>query len=460
MSAVAICHSIQTREASATEVLDAVIDRISAVNPVLNALVVDRFERATDEARKADDRLTHAMPTGQLHGLPITVKETLSVQGLHTCAGTISLNRTSSHDATVVSRLRNEGALVIGATNVPQLLWFNETDNPIHGRTNNPWHPDRTTGGSSGGEGALIASGASPLGIGTDSGGSGRSPAHFCGIDALKPTSGRLSTQGSLDDIIFAGQEAIINQPAPMARHVCDLELLLNVLSAPGGTWLDTGVTDRAQTGARSGPLRIGYFGSCTGYPVAEQVLSTLDHAASQLEAGGCALVTIPPPDLERAMSLYDRLVGADGGKNLTQLLQGCTIDWRIEEYLDGAAAYSTSTFEYWQLLAARTTFCEDFLRVLDRCQVDALICPPDAGTAFAHGESPIYGAGQAYAALFNILGLPAGVVTLAGGGLASSADPALGPTQKLPAGVQVVGRRWQERTVLDVMYMLEDCER
>ena len=147
---------------------------------------------------------------------------------------------------------------------------------------------DRTTGGSSGGEGALIASGASPLGIGTDSGGSGRSPAHFCGINALKPTSGLLSTQGSLDDIIFAGQEAIINQPAPMARYVCDLELLFNVLSAPGDTWLDTAVTDRRPSGpAEVSRCSIGYFGACTGYPVAEEVLSTLDHAASQLEAAG-----------------------------------------------------------------------------------------------------------------------------------------------------------------------------
>ena len=189
-----ISERVASGELSAREVIEEHVRRIEEVNPRLNAVVVTQFDCALREADAADAALAHGGPLGPLHGVPVTIKEQFMVPGTPT---TMGLPSRASHrapsDGPLVGRLRRAGAIVLGKTNVSQLLIYHESDNPVYGRTNNPWDPERTPGGSSGGEAAIIAAGGSSLGLGGDYGGSIRVPAHFSGLHGLRPTAGRLT---------------------------------------------------------------------------------------------------------------------------------------------------------------------------------------------------------------------------------------------------------------------------
>ena len=188
-SAQELARLIASGEISAREVVDAHIERIEAINPKLNAVVVERFDAARREAASVDGKRAVRDKLPPLAGVPITVKECLDLAGTPSTFGITSrANTIASADEQHVARLRAAGAIVLGKTNDSQLLITIECDNPVYGRSNNPWNPDRTCGGSSGGEGAIIAAGGSALGLGTDIGGSSRYPAAFCGIIGFKPT--------------------------------------------------------------------------------------------------------------------------------------------------------------------------------------------------------------------------------------------------------------------------------
>lgn len=227
-----IAQRIKAGDLSAREVVEEHIRRIEDVNPRLNAVVVPLFDRALGEAAAADAACARGEPLGPLHGVPITIKEQFLVAGTPTTAGLPSrVGHRAMSDGPLVGRLREAGAIVLGKTNVSQLMIYHESDNPVYGRTNNPWSLERAPGGSSGGEAAIIAAGGSTLGLGSDFGGSIRVPAHFCGLHGLRPTAGRLT---NLDTPVefFTGQEAIMPQTGPMARTVEDLALAMKVLTA------------------------------------------------------------------------------------------------------------------------------------------------------------------------------------------------------------------------------------
>jgi fatty acid amide hydrolase len=218
LGAAELARLIASGAVSSREVVAARIARIAAVNPKLNAVVAPRFEEALAEAAAADAAQARGESRGPLHGVPVTLKECFDLAGT---PSTFGLPQRATHRATAddpyVVRLRRAGAIVLGKTNVPQLLLYIESDNPVYGRTSNPWNLDRTPGGSSGGEGAIIAAGGSPLGLGSDLGGSIRFPAHFCGIHGLKPTSGRLNF---LNKVLLPGMEGVRDQAGPLARRV------------------------------------------------------------------------------------------------------------------------------------------------------------------------------------------------------------------------------------------------
>ena len=195
--------------------------QIERLNPRLNALVDFDPERVREQARAAE---RSKAPRGPLFGLPVTVKASISVAG-HRCEIGSLINRGNvpAEDATVVSRLRNAGATILGTTNTPEFLMAYETDNRLYGRTNNPWNLDYTPGGSSGGESAAIAAGLSAGGFGSDSGGSVRVPAHFTGICSLKPTPGRIPGNGHLPACV--GPFSILGAIGPMARTMDDVAL-------------------------------------------------------------------------------------------------------------------------------------------------------------------------------------------------------------------------------------------
>lgn len=188
-SATELAKMIRSKDVTSEEVVEDHLKRIEEVNPKLNAITAVLEESALSEARRADQ----AEPVGPLHGVPFTVKENIDLFGTPTTSGIpAGAELMPSADAPVVKRMKNAGAIPVGRTNLPELGLRIDTDNPLRGRTLNPWDQTRTAGGSSGGEASAIASGMSPLGLGNDIGGSVRNPAFCCGISSLKPSAGRI----------------------------------------------------------------------------------------------------------------------------------------------------------------------------------------------------------------------------------------------------------------------------
>src|SRR3989449_2189958 len=230
-SATRLAELIRTRVVSPVEVVEAHLRSIESLNPALNAIVTPARD-LLECARKAEEVLMQGNDVGPLHGVPVTIKDTIETAGIRTTSGSrIRENFVPEKDATVVARLKAAGAIILGKTNTPELAIPYETDNPVFGRTNNPYDVERTAGGSSGGEAAAIAACLSPAGIGSDLSGSVRVPAHFCGIVGLKPTGGRVPTDGHVPPV--TGPFTLGACIGPMARTVADIRLLFGVIAEP-----------------------------------------------------------------------------------------------------------------------------------------------------------------------------------------------------------------------------------
>ena len=231
-SALELAALIRAKKVSSLEVVDAHIARIEAVNGPINAVVNERFDAAREEARTADARTVRedeaSLPP--LHGVPCTVKEFFAIRGLPQSGGMLRRKGyLPERDAVVVERVRKAGAIVLGNTNAPEGGLWMETYNKVYGRTNNPWDLERTSGGSSGGEAAIIAAGGAPFGIGSDIGGSIRLPSAFCGIVGHKPTGRMLPNAGQFPTPNGSARAALT--PGPMARHASDLATLTRIMA-------------------------------------------------------------------------------------------------------------------------------------------------------------------------------------------------------------------------------------
>ncbi|HKR33059.1 MAG TPA: amidase family protein, partial [Terriglobales bacterium] len=212
------------------ELLRALYKQIERLNPKLNAFIELRQETALVEAQAAEDAIRHNAKLGPLHGIPISIKSSIAVAGLKfECGSPTRKGLVATEDAVLVQRLKQAGAIILGNTNVPEMLMAYETNNPLYGRTNSAHDLSRTPGGSSGGEAAAIAAGLSVAGIGSDGGGSIRVPAHFSGICGLKPTPGRIPITGHWPE--SGGPFALLGVVGPMARSVEDLEIIFRVIA-------------------------------------------------------------------------------------------------------------------------------------------------------------------------------------------------------------------------------------
>ncbi|GHO57691.1 amidase [Ktedonobacter robiniae] len=497
------CHIAEGR-LSSQEVIEAHIRRIEAVNPRLNAVVVSLFEQARAEARKADSLLAQGTLVGPLHGVPITLKEQFMVSGTPTTVGILhQKSRLMEQEGPLVKRLRQAGAIILGKTNVSQLLMYHESDNPVYGRTNNPWNLARTPGGSSGGEAAILAAGGSPLGLGGDFGGSIRVPAHFCGLYSLLPTARRLTHHDTAPHAYVGGQEGIIAQPAPIARSVEDLRLAMNILTAPGLNAVDPLVPPVPwpdPTTVSLIGLRIGMYTDNGVFSVAPAVRRAVEEAAQVLRARGAIVESWNPPNVAEAVRLYVGLVGADGFATYKRNLAGDPRDRRISfnmrvSSLPGIVraplvgllrrsgqAHMASSLQsirgalsvdpYWHLVEERNQYRERFLAALNADHFDALLCPPHALPALTHGSSGTLNPTNAgsYAILYNLLGLPAGVAPVTHVYPGEESERSVGKdsvervartvemgSAGLPVGVQVVARSWREDIVLALMAALEE---
>lgn len=498
LSAVELARAIAGGAITARAVVEAHIARIEAVNPSLNAVVQTRFDAARTEADEADRSQRHDRLRGPLHGVPITIKEQFAVGGMSSTLGVAPAER-DDRDGPLVARLRAAGAIVLGKTNVPQLLLYNETDNPVYGRTNNPHDAARSPGGSSGGEAAIIAARGSPLGLGSDIGGSLRTPSHACGIAALKPTSNRLTNEDARASGFGFGQTAIVSQPGPLARTVADLTLALRVLAAPGQdrvdpqiapvAWREPGAIDVAM-------LRVAYYEDDGFFPAAAAVRRAVRVAVDALRACGAQVEPFAPPDVAGAMRMFLGILSADGAAGAKRRLGAHRRDTRVAGLLKIAgmsaamrpiAESISRSFgqrrlaqqiasirpigvdDYWSLVDAQAAYRRDFIAALDRGGFDAIVCPPHALPALTHGSAYYLTTAASYSMLYNLLGMPAGVVPVtrvrddeqnpprAGRDIVErTAREVVRGSAGLPLGVQVVARHWREDVALAVMGAIE----
>ena len=485
LSASRLAQTIAAGELSAVEAVEAHIARIEEVNPRLNAVVVRLFDDARIRAQQADR--TPFGERGPLHGVPVTVKECFDVAGTPSTTGLTSRSgHRAQTDAPLVAGLRQAGAIIVGKTNVSQLLMYVESDNPVYGRTNNPWDVERSPGGSSGGEGAIVAAGGSALGLGTDIGGSVRVPAHCCGIHSLKPTPGRLPVTGTVDHILGpAACGAIPDSGGLLARSVADLELALGVLSPP------------ASPTPSLRDIRVGFYEDDGYFPASAAIRRAVREAATNLSEQGCQVVEFSPPDVPEALDIFYGLFGADGGAEWRAQLGGGAVDPRIKDLLmlagmPNAARPLVAAMLRLQgqrtlartmaipgranktrvaaLVDRRDQYRQRFASTMQAAAVDVLICPPCSTPAFRHGTTRQLGpASVNYTCLYNLLAYPAGVVSTA---TVREAETSSRPRSRetmfetaraidegsagLHIGVQVVAQPGREDRVLAVMRALE----
>jgi fatty acid amide hydrolase len=467
------------------------------VNCRIGAFTESFPEEAIAAADVSDARRARGQALGALDGVPVTLKECFDFAGRATTLGIPSWReRRAERDAAMVTLLRAAGAVVLGRTNLSQTMLFVEASNPVFGRTANPFSLAHSPGGSSGGEAAAIASGMSPLGVGTDIGGSIRTPCHFSGVCGIKPTLDRLPMRGYRT--VLAGQEAVRGMGGPMARSVADLALFFAAIDPARAAALDPRVPPLAWDGAevaRVESLRVGAYVRDGVIEPSAAVARAVLRARAALAARGCEVVDFVPPDVPGVVETYLGALSADGGAGLVAALAGGEVDPVLEPLrrmasvpgaarraLGGAASLfgqpslalmlrslgEKSVSQLWALTDELRAWRSRLLDAMDAARLDVLVCPPYATPALPHGESKNFTLASSYSIVFNVAQLPAGVVPVgrvradetkreagrdAIGRRAARIDAA---SAGLPVGVQVVGRAWQEATVLAVMASIE----
>jgi amidase len=446
-SAAALARAIREKQVSSEEAVSAYLARIAAVNPQLNAVVQLRAEAALDEARRADIALARGDVRGPLHGVPCTVKDTYDVAGMVCTCGTKGrAHNVARHDATAVARLRAAGGIVLGLTNLPELCLAAESDNLLYGRTNNPYDLERTPGGSSGGEAAIIAAGGSPLGLGTDSGGSVRIPAHFCGIAALKPTWGRVPLTGLFPPPL--GTPGRIRHCGPLARCVEDLALALPILA--GMDWRDPGVVPMPlgdPQAVQLAGLRVAFYTDDGLAAPTPETVQTVQTAAQTLAEAGLLVEEARPPGVEQSLDFFLSVGGADGAAGLQRLLQaaGTTeLSPLLQTMLLAAGSRAMTLPDFGAFLARWDAWKGAMLSFMQG--YDVLLAPVVAQPAPLHGTTffPNVFIGFGYATTHNLTGWPAVVVRC-------GTSP-----EGLPIGVQIAARPWREEVALAVAQHLE----
>jgi len=497
LGAARLARAIRQGELTSVAVVRSHLARVEEAHDTLNALAVCRAEAALDEARHIDARIARGEDPGPLAGVPVTVKEQFALAGTDCTLGLLHRRGApSATDGRIVRRLRRAGAVILGKSNLTQLLMAAETDNPVYGRTNNPWDPARTPGGSTGGGAALVASGGSALDIGSDFGGSLRGPAHFTGLYALKPTSGLIPADlESAAASAFQQVESLFAQAGPMARSVDDLGLALHVLTKGAGAAGASRLHPRRPPhGAGLRDLTIGWFDTHPLCESAPAIKRAVDLAAGALGRAGATLLPFDMPRPDEAIGLFLSIVCADGGAWMRralagerphELLQGALLVGRLPPFtrtpLSGLLTLlrqpslafllrhtvPQTSAQLEGLLRSTRRYRRDFLDAM--AHIDVVLCPPYALPAPRHGDTADMPLAESYAMLFNLLGFPAGVAPVT---RVSPDEESVRPVRLdlanraarrseagsagLPVGVQLAARPGGEELVLRVMRELE----
>lgn len=482
-------------EVSAAELVRAHITRIEAVDGSVNALPVRRFEAALAEAAAAD-RARARGEGGPLCGVPMTLKENIDLAGFDSLAGlTGEPGGPAQADAPVVAALRRAGAIVLGKTNVAQLLLAQETESTRYGVTNNPFDTTRTSGGSSGGESAAVAAGMAPFGLGTDIGGSVRIPCHFTGLYGTKGTVDRWPGRGAQPGV--PGQEIVRSTLGVLARSAADVALLFRVIDPVALAHHDPAVPPLpvGEPPPLKG-LRIGWHDD-DGYLTPAPALRRAVHQARDvLAAAGATLVPVQPVDAGEVVFLWLAALGSDGGATMRSRLQGHdfipqlkmasrlaklpsmlrstlavvaerTGDARVAQTL--RAIGSKPVEALWQLTARRTAMRWAEVDRWNEAGLDAMLCPPHVVPALPHRASGDFAAATSYTFRYSLLNFPAGIAPVTRVTAVDVADTPPGRdrlerkiaaitqgSEGLPVGVQVVARPWREDVMLALMLALD----
>lgn len=498
LRAVDIARGIAQGEFSAIEVVEAFIARIEEVDPKIRAVVLRFFETARAEARAVDARRARGEPLGPLAGVPVTIKECFDMVGTPSTYGVPwRIDHRADTDDPYVARYRAAGAIPLAKTNLPQFMFFTECDNPVYGRTDNPWNAERSSGGSSGGEGAIIGAAASPLGLGNDIGGSLRIPSAFCGITAIRPTAGRLPDH--CNHGLPVGQTGIVSQVGPMARSVDDLVLALRVLDNGRDIEADPGPPLGDPDRVDLKELRVAMFTDDGDFPVSPALRRAIEASARWLAEAGAAIVPWQPPSIARANELFFGCLSGDRGRTLKKLARGGKLDYRMRvtlllagmppwlrrigaRTLAGLGQRRTAAFahhfapgtteHYWSMVEGIADYREEFRAALDACNggpADVILFPPYAVPAQRHGASFHMPMPGAYTMLANLTGYPAGVVPVTRVRKDEESDRPISRdlvertareteigSAGLPVGVQVMARPWRDHVALAVMGHIE----
>ncbi|MBI2194079.1 MAG: Asp-tRNA(Asn)/Glu-tRNA(Gln) amidotransferase subunit GatA [Planctomycetes bacterium] len=464
LSAVELAECIRKRSVSALEAVESVLKRIEQLDAQVRAFVTVDADGARAQARALDEKRARGEALGLLGGVPVAVKDNICTRGLPTtCSSKILQNFVPPFDATVVERLRAAGAVILGKTNLDEFAMGSSTENSGLFVTRNPWALDRAPGGSSGGSAAAVSARMASLALGSDTGGSIRQPASFCGIVGVKPTYGRVSRYGL---VAFASS---LDQIGPLARDVPDAALLLRVLCGhdpQDSTSADRAVPDflRDLDGPIRG-LRLGLPREFFGEGLSREVEDAVRQAIETLRSAGAETLEISLAHSEYAVATYYLVATAEASSNLARY-DGVHYGYRSAEAGDlyrlyaatrregfgaevkrrimlGTYALSSGYYDAYYLKASRvrTLIRRDFEKAFQ--EVDVVVCPTAPTPPFKLGEKvdnplEMY-LSDIYTISLNLAGLP---------GLSL---PCGFSSEGLPLGMQMLGRAWDESTLLRV---------
>ena len=417
---------------SSEDVTQAFLDHIALQNPALNVFLEVFEASAREEARASDRRRREGKPLSRLDGVPFAVKDNLCVEGRRcTCASRMLENYRPPYTATAVSRLQQAGMPLLGRVNLDEFAMGSSTENSAFGVCRNPWAPDRVPGGSSGGAAAAVAAGMAPIALGSDTGGSIRQPASFCGVTGVKPAYGAVSRYGL---VAFASS---LDQIGPLARTAEDAALLMGVIAGhdPLDATSDAGLSPECplETLTTLEGITVGLPRECFGEGLSMPVYHAVMAAAEELRAMGAKVLDVSIPSLPYALSCYYVLSSAEASSNLARF-DGVRYGYRAHEYADldelyrrsreegfglevkrrimlGTFALSSGYQDQYYLKAqqARELLRHEFGQALETC--DALLTPVAPTYAYRLGEKTadpmeMY-MGDLYTVPANLTGLP-----------------------------------------------------
>lgn len=450
-SAVSWLKKLDAGELSSEELFQQTVEQVKSANESVHAVISDNYEQGLVEARLADERRSKG-ESAPLLGLPVTIKDSIEVAGLLCTAGTFAREEyIPEQDATAVARLRKAGAIVVAKTNVPEYSSSYETDNAVFGRTNNPFDLSRTSGGSSGGEGALLGADASIVGVGADGGGSIRLPSHYCGTCGIRPTVGLVPETGASPSTRDTGYRDLMCI-GPMARYVEDLALLLPIMAGPD--WVDPYAVTRWPADApvkEVSDMTIGYFDYDGVTRVSPGTLAAVKDAVELVSEAGAKVEEVTLPSPEEATEIFFSLAGADGGIRTLRDLEGANgrHHSQFQSLLDGFGN-SMSLSDFFDIQHRSFSFRSRMRQLMS--QYDAIIGPVTTGPAPKHMQVP-FGIDQQdylsylgfnYLHIFALAGVPVTVVPM-------------GMEDAMPIGVQVAAQAYCEKQSLALAQFLQD---